>query len=113
MYVSERRSLVLALFARALKPGGHLIIGTHVGDEDAVRTEAYGGVPVHWTTHKWRPELGQDDVAADDDVFDLGCDSLTALRLTGRIEAVLDRVVDVGTVFRCRTARALSHALTP
>ncbi|WP_329348831.1 amino acid adenylation domain-containing protein [Streptomyces sp. NBC_01261] len=57
--------------------------------------------------------LGQDDVAADDDVFDLGCDSLTALRLTGRIEAVLDRTVDVGTVFRCRTARALSHALTP
>ncbi|MFC9271989.1 class I SAM-dependent methyltransferase [Streptomyces zhihengii] len=47
---------VLALFARALKPGGHLITATHAGDEDAVRTEAYGGVPVHWTTHKWRPE---------------------------------------------------------
>lgn len=37
----------LALFARALKPGGHFITATHVGDEDAaVRTEAYGGVPV-------------------------------------------------------------------
>ncbi|MFE7119224.1 methyltransferase domain-containing protein [Streptomyces sp. NPDC057654] len=47
---------VLGMFARALKPGGHFITGTHVGDEDAVRTEAYGGVPVHWTTHKWRPE---------------------------------------------------------
>ena len=47
---------VLALFARALKPGGHFITATHVGDEDAVRTEAYGGVPVRWTTHKWRPE---------------------------------------------------------
>lgn len=34
------------MFARALKPGGHFIIGTHVDDEDAVRTEAYGGVPV-------------------------------------------------------------------
>ena len=33
-----------------------LIAGTHVCDEDAVRTEAYGGVPVRWTTHKWRPE---------------------------------------------------------
>ncbi|MEV7031148.1 acyl carrier protein [Streptomyces sp. NPDC093272] len=52
-------------------------------------------------------------MAADDDVFDQGCGSLTALRLTGRIEAVLDRVVDVGPVFRCRTARARSHALTP
>ncbi|MFF5858543.1 class I SAM-dependent methyltransferase [Streptomyces sp. NPDC012751] len=47
---------VLAVFARALKPGGHFITATHVGDEDAVRTEAYGGVPVRWTTHKWRPE---------------------------------------------------------
>ncbi|MEO3974939.1 class I SAM-dependent methyltransferase [Streptomyces sp. CAU 1734] len=47
---------VLTLFARALKPGGHLITATHVGDEDLLRTEAYGGVPVRWTTHQWRPE---------------------------------------------------------
>ncbi|MEU7567096.1 class I SAM-dependent methyltransferase [Streptomyces fradiae] len=47
---------VLAVFARALKPGGHLITATHVGDGDVVRTEAYGGVPVRWTTHRWRPE---------------------------------------------------------
>lgn len=47
---------VLAMFARALRPGGHFITATHVGDEDAVRTEAYGGVPVRWTTHRWRPE---------------------------------------------------------
>ncbi|MFE5593083.1 methyltransferase domain-containing protein [Streptomyces sp. NPDC056549] len=47
---------VLAMFARALKPGGHFITATHVGDEDFQRTEAYGGVPVRWTTHKWRPD---------------------------------------------------------
>ena len=47
---------VLELFARALVPGGQLIVGTHVGDGDVVRTEAYGGVPVRWTTHRWRPE---------------------------------------------------------
>lgn len=47
---------VIAQFARALKPGGHFITATHVGDEDQLRTEAYGGVPVRWTTHKWRPE---------------------------------------------------------
>ncbi|MGW6389047.1 class I SAM-dependent methyltransferase [Streptomyces sp. NPDC055103] len=47
---------VLAMFARALKPGGHFIMATHVGDEDRKRTEAYGGVPVSWTTHQWRPE---------------------------------------------------------
>ncbi|UED84854.1 class I SAM-dependent methyltransferase [Streptomyces profundus] len=47
---------VLALFAHALKPGGHFITATHVGDGDKPRTECYGGVPVQWTTHKWRPE---------------------------------------------------------
>ena len=48
--------VVLASFARALVPGGQLLLGTHVGDGEIVRTEAYGGVPVAWTTHLWRPE---------------------------------------------------------
>jgi SAM-dependent methyltransferase len=47
---------VLAAFADALVPGGQALIGTHVGDGDVMRTEAYGGVPVSWTTHLWRPE---------------------------------------------------------
>ncbi len=47
---------VLAAFAEALVPGGQALVGTHVGDGDVVRTEAYGGVPVSWTTHLWRPE---------------------------------------------------------
>ncbi|SOD62821.1 Methyltransferase domain-containing protein [Streptomyces zhaozhouensis] len=47
---------VLARFARALRPGGFLLTGTHVGDGDLRRTEAYGGVPVEWTTYRWRPE---------------------------------------------------------
>lgn len=47
---------VLASFARALVPGGQVLLGTHVGDGDVVRTEAYGGVPVTWTTHLWHPE---------------------------------------------------------
>ncbi|MCD2186546.1 class I SAM-dependent DNA methyltransferase [Actinomycetospora soli] len=46
---------VLAAFARALVPGGQVLIATHVGDDDLERTEAYG-VPVRWTTHRWRPE---------------------------------------------------------
>ncbi len=47
---------VLAGFARALVPGGRLLLGTHVGDGEIARTEAYGGVPVRWTTHLWQPE---------------------------------------------------------
>ncbi|GAA5156230.1 class I SAM-dependent methyltransferase [Pseudonocardia eucalypti] len=47
---------VLESFARALVPGGHLIVATHMGDGDIERTEAYGAVPVSWTTHLWQPE---------------------------------------------------------
>uniref|UniRef100_UPI003F584CA5 class I SAM-dependent methyltransferase n=1 Tax=Mycolicibacterium obuense TaxID=1807 RepID=UPI003F584CA5 len=47
---------VLAAFAASLRPGGQLIIATHVGDNDVERTEAYNGVPVQWTTYQWQPE---------------------------------------------------------
>lgn len=47
---------VLAGFARALRPGGLALVGFHAGDGELHRTEAYGGVPVGWTTHLWRPE---------------------------------------------------------
>ncbi|WKG02556.1 class I SAM-dependent methyltransferase [Mycolicibacterium sp. HK-90] len=47
---------VLASFARALRPGGQVIIAFHVGDDDVARTEGYGGVPVQWTTYQWQPE---------------------------------------------------------
>ncbi|MFC3688173.1 class I SAM-dependent DNA methyltransferase [Aquipuribacter hungaricus] len=47
---------VLASFAAALVPGGQVVVGTHAGDGDVRRTEAYGGVPVRWTTHLWQPE---------------------------------------------------------
>jgi SAM-dependent methyltransferase len=47
---------VLATFATALVPGGQALIGTHMGDGDIRRSEAYGGVPVYWTTHLWQPQ---------------------------------------------------------
>lgn len=47
---------VIGGFHAALRPAGQLIIATHVGEEDVIRTEAYGGIPVQWTTHRWRPE---------------------------------------------------------
>lgn len=46
---------VLAATAAALRPGGHLLLGTHRGDGDVVRTTAYGDVPVRWTTHLYQP----------------------------------------------------------
>ena len=47
---------VLATFAEALVPGGHALVGTHVGDGDVPRIVGYGGLPVSWTTHLYRPE---------------------------------------------------------
>jgi SAM-dependent methyltransferase len=47
---------VLVAFGTALVPGGQALIGTHVGDGEVKRSEAYGGVPVSWTTYLWQPE---------------------------------------------------------
>ncbi|WIX83212.1 methyltransferase domain-containing protein [Amycolatopsis carbonis] len=47
---------VLKTFAEALVPGGQALVGTHVGDGDVPRTKGYGGLPVSWTTHLYRPE---------------------------------------------------------
>lgn len=76
---------VLASFARALAPGGQAILATHVGDDDLARTEAYGGVPVNWTTHQWRPE------ALATEVERAGLRLVADLRLPaeGRIGAVV------------------------
>jgi SAM-dependent methyltransferase len=47
---------VLATMARALRPGGQLLAGTHCGEGSVVRTRSYGDVPVRWTTHLYAPE---------------------------------------------------------
>jgi SAM-dependent methyltransferase len=78
---------VLASFARALVPGGQVLLGTHVGDGDVARTEAYGGVPVTWTTYLWRPEqltvlLG-----------DAGLEPVAELRLAPPLPGLGDQVL--------------------
>ncbi|GAB47571.1 class I SAM-dependent methyltransferase [Mobilicoccus pelagius] len=44
---------VVASFRDALAPGGRVLVATHAGEDDVHRTEAYGGIPVDWTTHRW------------------------------------------------------------
>jgi SAM-dependent methyltransferase len=66
---------VFDAFAAALAPGGQALVGMHVGDGDVVRTEAYGGVPVSWTTHLWQPEQITGLLA------DAGLDPVAELRL--------------------------------
>lgn len=47
---------VLATLAGALVPGGQLVWGTHVGDGEVQRSDAYGVNGVSWTTYLWQPE---------------------------------------------------------
>lgn len=65
---------VIARTARALRPNGQMLVGTHCGDGDVVRTSAYGDVPVRWTTHLYRPE----QLAAM--LTDAGLEIITELR---------------------------------
>jgi SAM-dependent methyltransferase len=46
---------VLAHFHRALRPGGPVMIGFHVGDETTVKTQGYGGHPMNVHIHRRRP----------------------------------------------------------
>ena len=78
---------VLASFARALVPGGQLLLGTHVGDGEVVRAEAYGGVPVTWTTYLWRPE----QLAAL--LSEAGLQPVAELRLPPPLPGLRDQVV--------------------
>jgi SAM-dependent methyltransferase len=46
---------VLAHFHRVLRPGAPLLLGFHVGDESHLKTEGYGGHPMHVHVHRRRP----------------------------------------------------------
>ncbi|MFD9537385.1 class I SAM-dependent methyltransferase [Streptomyces sp. NPDC060010] len=48
-------SLVFTHFRRALRPGGLLLLGFHVGDESRLKTEGYGGHPMKVYVHLRQP----------------------------------------------------------
>ncbi|WDZ87751.1 class I SAM-dependent DNA methyltransferase [Micromonospora cathayae] len=47
---------VLAEFRRVLRPGGVVLLGFHAGDGSRLKTEGYGGHPMHVHVHRRRPE---------------------------------------------------------
>ncbi|MFF8727043.1 class I SAM-dependent DNA methyltransferase [Streptomyces sp. NPDC015171] len=47
---------VLGHFRRVLRPGGPLLIGFHLGDATRLKTQGYGGHPMHVHIHYRRPE---------------------------------------------------------
>jgi SAM-dependent methyltransferase len=78
---------VLRSFAQALVPGGQALVGTHVGDGDVARTEGYGGLPVTWTTHLYRPEK----LAAM--LVDAGLEVIAELRLPAQPPSLRPQVL--------------------
>jgi ubiquinone/menaquinone biosynthesis C-methylase UbiE len=50
-------STALAHFRRALRPGGLLALGFHVGDESRLKTQGYGGHPMKVHVHRRQPGL--------------------------------------------------------
>lgn len=59
----------------------------------------------------WRNVLGRDSVAPDDDFFELGGDSLTAVALTGRIRDTFEVEMSIGLLFEYPTLALLTGAL--
>ncbi|MET9452146.1 class I SAM-dependent DNA methyltransferase [Streptomyces cinerochromogenes] len=45
----------LGHFRRVLRPGGPLLLGFHVGDRTLLKTQGYGGHPMHLNVHHRRP----------------------------------------------------------
>lgn len=58
----------------------------------------------------WKSQLGI-DVDIDDDFFDIGGDSLSAVQLCDLLEQRLGKKVNLATLFECRTARSLAEKL--
>jgi SAM-dependent methyltransferase len=46
---------VFGHFQRALRPGGPLLLGFHVGDESRLKTQGYGGHPMKVHVHRRQP----------------------------------------------------------
>ena len=59
----------------------------------------------------WRRTLGVDDIAMEDDFFELGGDSLNATTLALKLEAQFGRSLPIADLFEKPTLRAMSEAL--
>ncbi len=105
--VAEHLAHLLPTLLRALAAAPSAAVGDLMLDPDALR-RTRDALAAH-TAHL----LGAERLGPDDDFFDQGADSLTALKLTARINAAFGRGLDVRTVVERRTARRLAPLCVP
>ncbi|GAA2586141.1 hypothetical protein GCM10010399_15210 [Dactylosporangium fulvum] len=71
---------------------------------------AHGGELVEPVLAIWRDVLGDHTIGPDDDLFDLGGDSLTATQIIARMRKTLGIDVDIDTFFDHPTVNGVVHA---
>ncbi|MGW1892243.1 amino acid adenylation domain-containing protein [Streptomyces sp. NPDC002004] len=82
-----------------------------LSEPSAKRAPTAGNPLEQAITRTWRQILGTDTVAVDDDVFDLGAQSLQAIQVANRIGVELGRDVKVAWIFQHPTAATLARFL--
>ncbi len=71
------------------------------------------GTPIEMAVARtWADVFGGEDVALDDDFFELGGDSIVALQLASRLRTALTAEVTVREVFEHRTVAALAAVIS-
>ncbi|GAB2698337.1 non-ribosomal peptide synthetase [Kitasatospora kifunensis] len=93
---------------RAL-PAPDSTAGQH-GDQDAERVELVGELERH-VAEAWSEVLGVRDIGVDDNFFQLGGDSLRAVRVAVLLAETLAREVPPRLIFSCKTVSALAAQL--
>ncbi|MDF1812531.1 MAG: beta-ketoacyl synthase N-terminal-like domain-containing protein [Verrucomicrobiales bacterium] len=76
-------------------------------DETRSKIEA----PVEQMLSLWKRELNNNDITEDDDYFELGGDSLLAVRLLQRIKETFDQAIPMSLLIKAPTARKLIRAM--
>ncbi|MBS1164039.1 MAG: non ribosomal peptide synthetase [Proteobacteria bacterium] len=83
------------------------------GPRSSVIAIAEGGSVLDDVLAEWRDVLGATGVGPDDDFFELGGDSLLAVRLVARLRRRLGQEIAIADLFAARTPAGLMRSLHP